>query len=439
MPIAIRRSRSGRLRLPHVAAAGCLCWLILSSLALLVPEVQAQSVDSTLNRRFQLAESFLAAGQFDRAVPLLEDLYQQRPDAYVFYDRLKRAYENLKQFDDAIALVEDQIERTPLAVHIAEKARLLFLKGDTEEADATWDEAIQTLPLDPSTYRTVYLSMYQVRQFDAAIAVLENGRAKLGNEASFHADLAALHILNGEYERAVAEYVALLQKDERQLAYVRSRLAAITEEPQALAAAVSVTERAVRQAPTVRSVRELMAWLYLEGGRYLEALNAFRALDQLGEKDGRALFAFAQQAGDAGAFDAASEAYAELLDRYPDTIIAPDALYGLAALNEQWAEHLREHGDPNAETRYQRALATYRDYLDRFENHAFAPNARYRIARLQWNAFGDRAGARETLQELVKSAPSHPVADEARLDLGMIAVEEGKLSEARAAFARIVE
>ena len=423
----------------RAAGACALLTLLFAICGVVILPAHGQVADSTLNKRFQLAESFMRAGQYDRAVTLLEDLYASRPDAYVFYDRLKQAYENLKQYPDALALVETQLAANRLPVHMAEKARLLYLAGREEDARRAWEEALTIRPGDVASYRMVYQSMYQVRLIDDAIAILERGRDEVGDEAGFHVDLASLYTMNGEYERAVREYVALLQQDANQLGYVRSRLTRLVDEPQAIVAALAVTEQAVRRQPTVRPVRELMAWLYLENGQFMDALNAFRALDRLGEKDGRALFGFAQQAGDAGAFEAASEAYSELLSRYPTALIAPDALFGLASMHEQWARRLGEDRAAAGDNQhFERALETYTQFQSRYPDHMYATEAQYRIAHIRWQVFGDRDAAEQVLDALIRSVPTHPVADEARLDIGLIAVERGELAKGRSIFANIV-
>lgn len=401
--------------------------------------VHAQVADSTLGARFQLAESFMRAGQFDRAIPLLEDLYRARPDAFVFYDRLKQAYENLKQYPEAIALVDEQLSRARIPIHLAEKGRLLFLSGSDDEAREVWKQTIALRPDDASSYRVVFQAMYQLRLLDEAIAVLLQGREAVSDDAEFSADLAALYSANGDYEHAAEEYLKLLARDERQLGFVRTQLGRLTDEPAALRAALAATERAVRRDPLVRPIRELMAWLYLEDGQYLEALNAYRALDRLGEKDGRPLFSFAQQAADAGAFEAAAEAYAELLSRYPDSAIAPEARFGLAYMQEQWGRSLLRTGATNANEFVDRAMSAYNDFVTRHPGHVFVPNARRQIAHLQWEVYGDRDAAIATLRELIASGSSHPLADEAQIDLGLLALERGRLVEARGIFARIVE
>lgn len=402
----------------------------------------AQVADSTQNQRFRLAESYIRAGQYEHAITLLTDLYRARPDAYVFYDRLKRSYESLKRYREAIALVDEQIARNRVPIHVAEKARLLHLSGSEEEARRTFEEAIAMNPRDAATYVVVYQAMLQLRLIQRAIETLERGREAIGTSARFEADLAGLYSMNGQHTRAAEEYVALLKRDANQLAFVRARLNRIADDPAALREVVSLMAREVRRDPTVRPLRELLAWLYLESGSYMEALNAFRALDRLGDQDGRALFNFAQQAADAGAFEAAAEAYTELLSRYPDAVVVPDAQYGLGSMYQAWgarAGAMPEGASSGASRYYARAMDAYRTYLRRHPRHGLAPNARYQMAWIQWHVDRVLPDAEQTLRELVREHPNHPIAAEASLDLGVLAMEDGRLGEARSAFSRIVD
>ena len=124
--------------------------LLLSGLLLLLlggGTAVAQNVEESQVGRFQLAESFLRAAQYERAIGMLEDLYAESPGTHVFYERLREAYENVKRYDAAIALVDEKIaSETAPTSYYTEKARLLFLKGDEAGARVQWQQAIKTNP-----------------------------------------------------------------------------------------------------------------------------------------------------------------------------------------------------------------------------------------------------------------------------------------------------
>ena len=417
--------------------------LILCIAITISRDAAAQQIDSTLVTRYQLADSYLRAGQFDRAITLLQDLYEESPATYVFFEKLREAYESVKRYDDAILLVEERIPRDANLVGLtAEKARLLFLKGEENVAYDTWREAINAAPNQVNTYRLVYQSLSRVRLFEKSVEVLEEARQTLANQEHFQIDLAWLYSLTGQYDKSMTEYIGILSKNERQLSYVRSRLGRFVEQADVLEEGIPVVEEAVRVNPLNRSYRELLGWLYLEAKRFEEAFDVYRAIDRLEQEQGNVLFTFAQQAADAAAYEISSRAYAEILDRYPDSPAAPEAQLGLARMHEKHAQDLLERAFDEAGNRipapnYESALENYRIFLQQYPSHSAYPEVLQRIGRLQQEVFYALGDAESTLLEVIEGYPTSAAYQEANYDLGQIAIMRGDLSKARLVFSRI--
>lgn len=422
------------------------CALPAQAQRVTVRTVTPPGVDSTLVARFQLADTYIRGGQYDRAIGLLEDLYADNPSTYAFYDKLKEAYENVKRYDDALALVDDWMARNtgdPTAF-IAEKARLTYLQGDEQAAFDLWDSAIPRSEPNENVYRAIYSSMLNVRLFDKAIDVLEQGRRDVGQITLYQADLAYLYSLTSQHEQAMEEYLALLAVNERQLNYVRNRLNRFLEQEGALEASIAATERGVRKHPLNRSYREILGWLYMEDQNYEKAFDAFRAIDRLEKEDGQVLFGFAQRAAGAGAYDVALEAFQEVLDRYPNAPSAAEAQLGIAEMHEQWAAQSRERifddkGNRQAAPHYDAALDAYRVFLQKYPTHPYFPDVLRRVGHMQQDVFFALNEASATLQEVAERYPQTQAAFQARFDLGRIAMMRGNLEEARLIYARLVE
>ena len=418
-------------------------FLILCIVVPISRDAHAQQIDSTLVTRYQLADSYLRAGQFDRAITLLQDLYEESPATYVFFEKLREAYESVKRYDDAILLVEERIPRDANLVGLtAEKARLQFLKGDENIAYDTWREAINAAPNQVNTYRIVYQSLSRVRLFEKSVEVLEEARQTLNNPEHFQIDLAWLYSLTGEYDKSMTEYIGILAKNERQLSYVRSRLGRFVEQADVLEEGIPVVEEAVRVNPLNRSYRELLGWLYLEAKRFEDAFDVYRAIDRLEQEQGNVLFTFAQQSADAAAYEISSRAYAEILERYPDSPAAPEAQLGLARMHEKHAHDLLERAFDDAGNRipapnYESALENYRIFLQEYPSHSAYPEVLQRIGRLQQEVFYALGDAESTLLEVIEGYPSSAAYQEANYDLGQIAIMRGDLSKARLVFSRI--
>ncbi len=393
---------------------------------------QAQIPDSLLMVRYRTAEQFLRSGQYTQALPLLESLYQERPDVYVFYDRLKQVYENLKRYNDALRLIETRLrEDAPNPALLAEKGRLLYLKGDEAAAEAAWEAAIRTAPHQSGTYRVVYQTLLELRRFDEAIQVLERARRTLSNPSIFLLDLAYLYSLNGRYEEAMEAYRQFLLQDPRRLGFVQTRLEPFMDEPVVRKAGIAVFERAVRREPLNFAFRQMLAWLYLRNGDYARALNVYRALDRLQQTQGQLLLQFALQARDAGALEVARTALQDILQQ-PNTAIHPEARYELGRLYEEQARS----GDTTAA---QAARKMYRSFLTAFPGHPLVPDVLYRLARLELDVLHHPQTADSLLTVLLNRYGDHETAWQARFDQGRLALQTGDPGAARLAFLRLLD
>ena len=407
-------------------------------------QASAQNMEESQVGRFQLAESFLRAAQYDRAIGMLEGLYEESPGTHVFYERLRQAYESVKRYDAAIALVDRKMAtETSQTAYLTEKARLLFLKGDEAGARLQWEAAVDTNPTSPSVYLLVYRSLMELRLFDYAIEVLEQGRSVISNETLFQTDLAYLYNLTSQHGKAVGKYLELLALNQNQLSYVKSQLGQFLTTPESIEESIEVAQEGVANEPLNRSYRELLGWLLVEGDEYREALEVYRGIDRLEREEGRMLFGFGLIAADGGAWEVALEAFDDVLSRYPEAPSAPEAMRGLAMMQEKWAETLGERvfditGARQERNHWDEALETYQRFLIEYPQHPQFPDVLRRIGSLQQDVFFDLVAAETVLKEVVARYPQTEAADQAAFDLGRLAVTQGRLEDARIRFTRLL-
>lgn len=394
--------------------------------------------------RFRLADTFLRSGQFDQAIGLLEDLYAEAPGNDAFYEKLKEAYENVKRYEEAAALVRARLRHARSATLLSDLAHIRYLQGNEKEAHATWQEAVETAPTDPNTYRIVYRSLLGVRQFERAVLLLEQARSATGQAALFRVELAYLCSISGLHEKAAEEYLALLKENDQHLGFVRSRLGSFLGEEEALVSSLAVVQDAVRTDPLYRAWRELLGWLYVEAEDFENALGEYRAVDGLEGGQGHMLFEFARTAADAGAYAKASEAYREVLARYPDAPAAPRTLAAFGAMHMRWAAEIDERafdesGNRISAPHYDEALAAYQTFLQQYPNHELHPDVLHRTGRLQQDIFLDTGSAESIFLQVISTFPNTRAADQAAFDLAGIAIIQGQFDDARLRFGRLIE
>ncbi len=403
--------------------------------------LHAQDADSTEIKRFRLADTYLRAGKFEKAITILESLYDQSPDNPSFYRKLKDAYESIKRYGDAMQLVDDRLDKRRTPQLLAEKARLLYRNENEAAADSLWTVAIEQAPERATTYRTVYQTLIDVRHFPRAIEILKQARTQLGDETLFRTELAYLYGLDGQHRKAMREYVALLTDSPNQFALVRNRLQSFVDQGEGTEASIDVLESAVEQHPLNPSFRKLLAWLYMSTDNYEDAYDVYRALDRLQKKNGQTLHTFAQKAADADQFAVATKAFEAILDRYPEADIAPAAQRALGDTYRRWAKATTDTSRAVADSmaRYDAARSAYRAFLDEYPNHKDVPKVLARLGTLQLDVYRDLESAQNTLKEVVSSYPDAEAANNARYDLGRIALLEGDLERARLLFSRLAD
>ena len=426
--------------------------LVLLALAVAAPAVLAQQRSVRVARdafgeadpRLQLAQQYLRAGETDRAIALLEDLYTASPSSPT-YSQLMEAYAEAGRHDDAVAFVARRIEAEgPRPMLLADHAAALHRAGRTDEAGAAWAAAVEAAPGAEMTYRVVASSLANAQHLEEAVGVYRQGRERLGDAALFQAEIAHLCGLAADYGCAADEYLALLAEQPGGLGVVQARLARLlggSGAPEAFRAAI---DRAIRRDPLHRPYRELSAWVALEEGDFAAALDANRAIDRLEGEEGQSLFAFAREAVAGGAYDEAAEALDLILDGHADGPLAPLALLGRARLAEERAAAAGERafdadGARLSAPGYEAALDGYRTFAERHPYHPEANGALADAARLYRTVFRDFAAAEALLQTLATRAGDPAVSGQARLDLGRVALQRGDRGTARTAFTGVEE
>lgn len=412
--------------------------LVAWACLLLWPAILHAQVDANA-RKFLLASTYMKSGQFERAIPVLEDLYADDPGTNAYFLRLKEAYSEMKRYADALHLVEQRIRLGATPYLLAEKGALLIRMDEPDKAFAAWDEAIDLTPSRSLAYREVYRAMISVRMYEEAIDVLLRARRELDFPAAFRSELAELFSMTGRTAEAMSEYLEIVRESPDQQAYVRSRLTRMSENRDMYRDALPVVEQAVRKDPTNRPIRELAAWMYREAGSYDRALDANRAIDRLENEEGRVLFMFALNAADGQAFEYAFEALDDIVRWYPDSPTAVSAVLTRADLLNIMGELANESafdekGNRIPAEHFDAALATYRSFIQDYPADPRIPDVLWRMATLQLDHFHELGEAESLLKEIVATYPQSDRTNRARYDLAVIQLLRGDLGGARLSF-----
>jgi outer membrane protein assembly factor BamD (BamD/ComL family) len=418
-----------------------------------LPPAPRAAGDTSLTGTLRLAGAYIDAGQPERAIPLLEDLLAANPGSYPAYARLREAYVAARRFDEMVILAEQRIAAAgPSPTLLAERGAALFQAGRPDDAASAWNEAVGLEPDGEMTYRLVADAQGALGLYAEAAATLLLGRERLSDPTRFRAEMAHLHGLAGDAEKAGDEWFSLLEESPSAERLVRTRLTRLLageatgpleggsrlslSPAHGLAAAAA---RAVRRAPLNRAVREADAWLAMQRGDWAAALDATIAIDRLEMEEGQRLVTFGETAASAGAMSEAERAFALAAERHPGSAAAPLARLGMAEVEALRSTEERERPGAPA-PRARAAMDGLVAFAESQPGHPRGAGALRTAARLARDVLGDPVES----ERLLRAAAARPAltAGEAaaiRLDLARLALSAGSLAEARALFTAVEE
>ena len=303
-------------------------------LILLVPAFLCAQEEAVM--RLRLAQQFEQAGDFERAAAIYESLAAAEPTNYVYFDGLRRVYTQLKEYDKAISLVQRRLVlQRDDPVLLTSLGALQHQAGREDVADSVWNAVVKLNPMNPALYRVVASQMIELRLYEQAISVYQRARQQTGIHDVFTEELATLYGALQQYEAATREYVMLVKRNPMQLPLAQSKIAALTTTPEAARIAFDVVRSAVEEDARNPSLRIMLASLAMDARQYDIALREVRLVDDLKNAQGGELYAFAQRALQDGAYEAADEAYNDIIERHPRVALVPYAKLGRIRTREE--------------------------------------------------------------------------------------------------------
>jgi tetratricopeptide (TPR) repeat protein len=388
--------------------------------------------------KLKLAQNYEQSGDWQKAIPLYEELYQKENTNIIFFDALRRGYIFVKRYSDAILLVKKRLEQYPNDVSLCAHLGSIYAKASQESLAVTaWKQGIALQPNDQNTYRTLANAALESRQWGASTNIFLNGRNTLHIPTLFAFDLASIYAVTMDFTNATKEYLLLLQETEQQLPVVQSRIASYTNKADGLKAATQVIRTASTEAQENVTLKKLYAWILMEAKDYAQALELYRALDILTKANGNELFHFAEHAFRDKEYITAALAYNDILQRYKNFPQILNVQFGLA----HTIEELNEATDSVAQARstllpfkfnYETAIAIYNEVASKQPKTELAATCYLRIAVIQNVKYNDVQAAYNALTLLQQNVPlASPLRIGGKLLHAEIYIQEGDTIKAK--------
>lgn len=400
------------------------------------------SLLSAQSRDFQLANRLIQQQEYSEALPILESLYNDYPETFVFFDRLTETLINLQEYDKAIELAENQIEKGRSVTQTRLKlAEFRHVKGEKESAYELWEKVLSENPSDIQAYYNTAESMSSRREYKLAAETYLQAQKQFNNRQLFLSELANAYMQAGEFEKAVQQYFTVVYESPNQMSFVQQRFLRMRDQNLYEIAALELEDFLLevdRDHSSYSQLYQLLSWLFLETENYQRAFVFARQYESQTSQLNYSLYSLGERFLSARKFELAKDAFEFYTDS--ESNIRFRASEKMSEANIQWAQylHLNSIGTQNRQNSlYREAYEINTNLLENAPNY----NRRSNVLSTQIDLSLDHFKNIEMAQKWYDELESISETDEQRASFlnyarGRIALFNNDFTTARQALTR---
>lgn len=399
--------------------------------------------DISSQQRYMLGQGYLQAGQLEKAKSIYQELYNQHPDNFQFFDALNNVYLQLKDYPGSLQIIQDRMKKIPPDANMyGLLGSTYYMMGNTKQAYQAWDDGLKNLPPDPMKYRIIVNYVLERRDFDKAIEILQKGKNESSDPVIFSYQLADLYSITMRFTEAAEEYVTILKKVPEQISNVQNKMFNYINKTDALNKTIEVFES---NSGDNQSISYLLARFYVENKDYEKAFDLYLKLDTENNRQGQDLIQLAEMIYSDGNYQTAANYYNEILSKFPDSQFISRAKLGYAktleALSEQdtgenWKPYHKFNSvDPN---KVQEIVKAYTEIIARYPNTEVSSESNFRLGELKLYNQGDLAAAKDYFTKIINEAPYSSFTPQAQMEMGKIELMEGNADGAAEYFQKVI-
>ncbi len=276
----------------------------------------------------QLAYQYFRNQEYDKAVELFAELYKRNPNSH-FYTYYLQTLLQLGDTQEAEKLVKKQMKQSPnVQKYGVDLGNVYELQGETSKAKKQYENSIQAIEANSPLIIELAQAFQSYRLNDYAVKTFLHGRTLSKEPAIYAAEIAAIYETNGNYDKAMGEYLLVLLGSENMLNFVQTRLTnwLLSDEGNMQSEIIRVqTLKAIGKYPDNKAYNSLMIWFSMQKKDFSAALKQAKAMDKRYNEDGKRIFDMANIAVENQDFNTAIDAYNYIIGRGETTVFYYDA------------------------------------------------------------------------------------------------------------------
>lgn len=259
--------------------------LILSKFTTLKAQISSEEA---------LAIQFYQSGEFEKAAPVFEKLYNKTKDLN-FYDPLFDSLIKTKQFNAAEKLAKNLSKNNPNNyIFSVDVGRVYLENNQVEKANEWFNNLIKTMPANEFSIKDLAINFYRAEAYDFSIKTFLAGRKLINQKDAFNYDLISLYRYKKDKPMLIQEYINLLKINPEALPQAQRGLGSTFEAKEDFALLKAEILRFLQKEPQNTVMTELLIWQYIQQKEFEMALRQALALDRRLKENGLRIMTLAK-------------------------------------------------------------------------------------------------------------------------------------------------
>ncbi|WP_176466177.1 tetratricopeptide repeat protein [Aliifodinibius salipaludis] len=316
------------------------------------------------NERYFNADQLLKEQKYEEAAKQFEQLYNKEPQRYLYLNKLIESLINLKKYKKAITILEEAVQdgrhRPQAKIQLGE---IYHTSGNIERGIQIWNDILKNYPDNQQVYLNVARKASDRREYDKAIDIYKELQSFSGQSNLISSELGETYMQAGNYEKAMREFLELVQENPKQLSYVQRWLMRFRDDHIYDVAILEISDfldELSPSHPSYNNLQQLEIWLLMERKLFKRAVATAKNIEQESSNLTYSLYNIGSKLLAEQKFELAGEAYSYYIDNNVASL-ANRSREELANVYMQWAQYLENHNlDLNStpSSLYQKAFST---------------------------------------------------------------------------------
>jgi tetratricopeptide (TPR) repeat protein len=387
------------------------------------------------SKNIALARQYMQDKEYDKALPIFKQVYDQAPFDKSVYDEYFDAIMLAGKFDYAEELVTymSKIRRDD-PVMLVDMGKVFEASGKKKKAEEQYESAIAKISGEDFRTRQLADAFSKIDNTEYAVKTYERARVMLQNPYLYATELALLYGKTGNTEQAVNAMMDVLVTQPNTMDDIKSSLLQVIDgDDKKMAITQKQISKRITAQPDNPYWIELLTWMYVQKGDYEGAWQQIAALDKKLKEEGERVVNFSKGATNDGQYAIALKGYKYVMDKGSSGPMYEQAWDGKIRVLLSQLEGKR----PVDQKILAELLKEYKTFLNEYPQYNTSPLVRdYAMVQARY------AGNVDTAIILLEQAINAPNArrefvGESKLDLGDYYLLKDKVWDATLIYSQV--